>query len=340
MQLMSSSDVQISFIFSMILDLGITLIPMTLPLSVFFSTIFCVGRISADSEYIALRSFGIKKINILAPFLFIAFFMSINVFFLTQDLVPNAHRNLRRKIKIISSASLIQGIKSGQFFTSIPNITMFPKKVDEKTNDLEDIFLQISNPAKFEEKVIKAKSGKIIHEKDEETGYEVFQLLLRDGNILSNSKNDNLEKILFKEYVLPISSQRFSYTPATKEIMMSGKELRNFIDEGLDLALKKGLKKKIYVNSIYEYWNRLNAPILIIVLTFLGFTLGVKSTRSRGQNSNSKAILSLISYYTLFFGLVSLGRSEQLPMFFAVIFPTFALFLYAFKNYKKLDWQS
>ena len=339
MQLMSSSDVSFSFIFSMIVDLSVTLIPMALPLSVFFSTIFCIGRISGDSEYIALRSFGVTKFKILVPFLAIAFLTAVNTFFVTQELVPNAHRNLRRKINIISSASLIQGIKSGQFFTTIPNVTMFPQKVDSKTNDLEDVFLQIYDPSKKEEKVIKAKRGKIIHEKDESTGLETFKLLLMDGNISSRSQSENLEKVLFEEYSLPISSKRFSYTPSTKEIMMDGGELMSFINDGLESALKKGFKKKLYVNAIYEYWNRINAPILIIVFTFLGFSLGVKATRSRGQNSGSKAILSLVAYYALYFGFVSLGKSQSVPMPIAVMLPTILLFLYSFKKYRKLDWQ-
>lgn len=340
LQLVSSSEVELSFVFSMILDMAVTLVPMALPLSMFFSTIFCIGRISGDSEYIALRSFGIKKIQLLIPFLLVALIAGMNVYFLNQKLVPNAHRNLRRDIKIISSASLIQGIKSGQFFTSIPNVTLFAQKIDEKTKELEDVFLQIYNPSKQEEKVIKAKTGKIIHKKDESTGLEVFKLLLNNGNILSKNKSGDMEKVLYEEYSLPISSQKFSYTPSTKENMMSGSELRSFINDGLDNAKKRGLSKKVYVNAIYQFWNRLNIPLLVIAFTFLGFSLGVKSTRSRGQNSNSKAILCLIGYYAIFFSFVSMGKSEKIPMFMAVIFPTILIFFYAHRVYRKLDWQS
>ncbi|MCT4642105.1 MAG: LptF/LptG family permease [Bacteriovoracaceae bacterium] len=341
MQLMSSSDVSFNFILSMILDIGVTLIPMALPLSVFFSTIFCINKLSGDSEYIALRSFGLKKLQIMGPFLIVGFIMAANIYFLTQQLVPNAHSNLRRKINIISSASLIQGIKSGQFFTTIPNVTMFPEKVDETTKELTNVFLQIYTPANKEEKVIHAKSGKILHEKDEQTGFETFKLYLKNGNITNSIKGKNdVQKILFEEYTLPISSQKFSYTPSTKEIMMNGRQLKNFIDAGLDSAIKKGFKKKVYVNAKYEYWNRLNQPLMVLIFTFLGFCLGVKATRSRGQNSSGKAILVLIGYYAIFFGLVGMAKSEKIPMYLAVILPSILLIIYCIKLYRKMDWQS
>jgi lipopolysaccharide export LptBFGC system permease protein LptF len=77
-----------------------------------------------------------------------------------------------------------------------------------------------------------------------------------------------------------------------------------------------------------------------MVFTFLGFSLGLKATRSRGQNSGSKAIFSLIGYYALFFGLVSLGKSGTIPMYVSVFLPTISLFIYALKKFETLDWQS
>lgn len=340
MQLVSSSDVSISFILSMLFDLGITLIPMALPLAVFFSTIFCIGKISGDSEYIALRSFGVTKLKVLMPFILVALLTGLATFFINQELVPKAHLGLRKKISIVGSASLIQGIKSGQFFTTIPNVTMFPQVVDKETNELTSVFLQMYDSKNKEEKVIRSKRGKIIHEKDEKTGLETFKLLLLDGNISSIALDNSVEKILFKEYSLPISSQRFSYKASTKEISMSGVELYKFVNQGFDKAISKGFKKRLYINATFEFWNRLNTVILVVLFTFLGFALGVKATRSRGQNSGAKAILYLVGYYTLFFGLVSLGKSRSIPMYVAVFLPSIVLYFFTLKKYKKLDWQS
>lgn len=341
LQLMTSKEIGLGFIMGMMGDVAVTLIPLAIPLSIFFSTIYCLNKLSGDSEYIALRSFGLKKHKILIPFLAIATLVSMNLYFLNQELVPNAHRSVRKKINIISSTSLIEGIKSGQFFTNIPNITMFPGKVDEVTKELSDVYLQIYLPKQKREKVIFAKTGKIIYEKNEATGIESFNLQLNIGNISDlDSEGKRVEKTLFNEYILPISEQRFSYNPSTKEIMMTKVELEDFISGGLKAALAKGFNKKTYFNARYEYWNRLNTPLLVVLLTLVGFGLGVKATRSRGKNSSGRAIMILIGYYVVFFSLVSSARDGNIPVALSMIIPAVGLLGISWKLYKDLDWQS
>lgn len=340
LSLMSSDEISLGFIMGLMLDVSVTLIPMSIPLSIFFSLIFTLGKMSSDSEYVALRAAGLTKLKIFVPFLAVALCVALNVYLLNQELVPNAHRNVRKKIKIISSASLIQGIKSGQFFTAIPNITMFPGEMNEETLELKDVFLHMYNTKESEDKIIWAKKGKILHEKNEESGLETFRIKLEDGNISSFNPNNDLEKILFKEYELPISEQRFSYKPSTKEIMMSKSELENFIDGGLKKAQELGFKKKLFFNAKYEYWNRFNTPILCILLTFLGFGLGITGNRGKSKNSSGKAILYLIGYYVIFFSLVNVARDGDLNVIVAMLIPNILLFVGGYRVYKNVDWLS
>lgn len=296
---------------------------------------------SGDSEYIALRAAGLAKFNIFKPFLVISIMVAIVIFFFNQQLVPNAHKMVRQKIKIISSTSLIQGLKSGQFFTTLPNTTIFPTEIDEKTKEFKDIFLHIFDPTNKMNKVIMASSGKILHTKDETTGIESFKLYLENGNIINkDNRGVGLEKILFKEYTLPISEKRFSYNTSIKEIMMNLSELSKMIDDGLDAAIKRGFKKKEYQNAKYEYWQRWNTPILCVLLTFVGFGLGVSSNRGKGKNSSSRAILILIGYYVIYFALVSVSRDGVLPVQLAVVIPGIILFIAGLRQYRSMDWLS
>ena len=341
MQLMSSEEVGFGFLMGLMGDVSITLVPMAIPLSIFFSIIFTLGRMSGDSEYVALRAAGLTKRNILMPLIFVGALVAVNVYFLNQELVPDAHRRVRKKIKILSSASLIQGIKGGQFFTAIPNITIFPSKMDPESLELKDVFLHLYDPAQVLDKVIWANGGKILHSKNEATGIESFKLFLKDGNITSFKKGeDDLEKILFNEYILPISEKRFSYRPSTKEIMMDRKELEDFINGGLEKAKKQNFDEKDFMNAKYEYWNRINTPILCVILSFLGFGLGIGGTRGKGKSSVGKAILFIIGYYTVYFSLVNVARGGDIAPWFAVFAPLAMLAGAGVYYYRKLDWIS
>ncbi len=342
MSLVSSDEISIWFIMQLVGNVMTTLIPMAVPLSIFFTTIYALNRMSGDSEYVAMRAAGLQKSQILRPFLIVALVVSICVYFLNQELVPAAHQKVRRKIKILSSTSLIQGLKSGQFFTNLNNITIFPSQVDETTKEISQIFLHLYDNDEKLEKIIVAKQGKIIHQKNEETGIETFKLELKNGNITNygESEDGSTEKILFGEYILPISEKRFSYATSMKEIMMNAKELRDFINRGEKQAITQGFKKKDYFNATYEYWNRLNTPVLCLILTFLGFTLGITGNRGRGKGSSGKAILLLIGYYILYFGIVSAARDGQAPIYLCAFIPNIVLLSYAIKNYRNLDWLS
>jgi lipopolysaccharide export system permease protein len=341
MTLVSSDEISFWFIMGMMGNVMTTLIPMAIPISIFFSTIFSLSRMSGDSEYVALRAAGLQKINVLAPFMVVAIIISICVYFLNQQLVPNAHGQVRKKIKIISSTSLIQGLKSGQFFTNLKNVTIFPSQVDDVTKDLSNVFLHIYDDQNKIEKVIVAKKGKILHKKDVKTGIESFKLLLNNGNIVNKGIDDSdVEKILFDEYILPISEKRFSYTTSMKEIMMNRSELQAFIDGGLAKAKKSGFDKKDFFNATYEYWNRINTPILCMIFTFLGFTLGITGNRGRSKNSSGKAILLLIGYYVFYFAVVSAARDGTVPVVLCTILPNAVLLAYAIKSYRDLDWLS
>lgn len=339
LSVMSSDDISIFFILGLVKDVMVTLIPMAIPISIFFSTIFCLNRMSGDSEYIALRAAGLQKNKILVPFLLIGMGVSISLYFFGQEFVPQAHTQVRQKIKVISSTSLIQGIKSGQFFTRIGNITLFTSDVNETTKELKGIFLHIFDPDTSSEKIINATEGRILHEKDAKTGLESFKLLLKSGNIVNrdNSSND-MEKILFDEYMLPISEKRFDYSASMKEIMMNFNELNHFINGGEKQAVKNGFSKRDYRNAKYEFWNRINTPLLCLLLTFVGFGLGVTGTRGRGKNSSGKAILVLIGYYALYFAFVGAARDGVIPSILAVILPAIVLFVFGLRTYRRLDW--
>ena len=110
MSLVSSDDITIMFILGLLGNVMTTLVPMAIPVSIFFSTIFSLSQMSGDSEYIALRAAGLKKTQILKPYMIVAVIIAIVVYFFNQQLVPNAHKKVRKKIKIISSTSLIQGL--------------------------------------------------------------------------------------------------------------------------------------------------------------------------------------------------------------------------------------
>jgi lipopolysaccharide export system permease protein len=144
-ELLVTRDISLWFTAGLIGNIALTFIPLSLPIAVFFSTIYCLNRLSGDSEYIAMRAGGLTKERILVPFLLVAALLSVSVFYLNQNLIPHSNKEFKRKVNYLTSSGLLAGIKAGQFFTLIPGLTLFASNSSKYGRNLELSLLHVEN---------------------------------------------------------------------------------------------------------------------------------------------------------------------------------------------------
>lgn len=338
-ELLVTRDISLWFTLKLVGDTALTFIPLSLPIAVFFSTIYCTNKMSADSEYIAMRAGGLHKSQILFPFLLVAALLTYSVYQLNQNIIPDANKSIARKVNYLTSSGLLAGIKGGQFFNLIPNVTLFADQSTKYGRDLKGVFLHLKEK-ETAERAIFANSGKLIYEKSSETLSEKLTLVLFNGNIIGQNKGD-IEKILFDKYVFPISQKQFDDRLSLKEVMLTSDELHGVMDMSEEEAKQKyNFNKKDMFNSRYEYWNRKNGAFICFIFCFLGFTLGVTGNRGKSKNSGLIGLLCLIFYYGLYFSLASAAKKGVLPVPVAVFIPLTLLTFVGYWFYRKLDWQS
>lgn len=339
-ELLVTRDISIWFTLKLMGNIALTFIPLSLPIAVFFSTIYCLNRLSSDSEYIAMRAGGLTKGRILVPFLLIAGVLTASVYQLNQNVIPHSNKAFRQKITFLTSSGLLAGIKEGQFFTLIPNLTLFATRSTKYGRNLQEVFLHLKENENSH-KVIQAEKGELIFERSPETLSEKLTLTLYNGNIIGQSKESNLEKILFEKYIFPISQQQFDNRFSIKETMLASHELEAVLKMTEAEAEKAyGFNKKELFNAKYEFWNRKNGAFICFVFCFLGFTLGITGNRGKSKNSGIMGLLCLLLYYGLYFSLVGFAKKGTIPIPLAVFFPVTVMSVLGVWFYRKLDWQS
>jgi lipopolysaccharide export system permease protein len=339
-ELLVTRDISIWFTIKLIGNIALTFIPLSLPIAVFFSTIYCMNKLSGDSEYIAMRAGGLTKSRIMIPFLIIAAVLTLSVYHLNQNVIPQSNKAFKQKINFLTSSGLLAGIKEGQFFTLIPNLTLFASKSSKYGRNLEEVFLHLKENENSH-KVIFAERGELVFERSPETLSEKLTLTLFNGNIVGQSKGTELEKILFSKYVFPITQKQFEERFSIKETMLTSRELKGVLGMTEAEAQKTyGFSKKEYFNARYEFWNRKNGAFICFIFCFLGFTLGVTGNRGKGKNSGFLGLMCLILYYGMYFSLVSVAKKGTLPIPVAVFIPITVMTVIGVWFYRKLDWQS
>lgn len=340
-ELLVTRDISLWFTLGLIGNIALSFIPLSLPIAVFFSTIYCLNRLSSDSEYIAMRAGGLTKERILIPFLLVAGLLTVSVYHLNQNLIPHSNKEFKRKVNYLTSSGLLAGIKPGQFFTLIPGVTLFATNASKYGRELEEVFLHLKDNKTGDERVIFSTRGELIFERDPSSLTEKLTLNLLEGNIIGQNSKKDTEKIIFSKYVFPISQSQFKDRFSVKETMLSSQELEGVLKMTQQEAEKVyRFNKKEFFNAKYEYWNRKNGALIVFVFCFLGFTLGITGTRGKAKNAGLIGILCLVLYYGLFFSLVSLANKGNIPIQLAVFSPAIILALVGIRFYKKLDWQS
>ncbi|MFY7994023.1 MAG: LptF/LptG family permease [Bacteriovoracaceae bacterium] len=338
-EMLVTRDISLSFVLGLLGDISLTFIPMSLPIAVFFSTIYCLSRFCSDSEYIAMRAGGMTKGKILAPFLLVSGLLSVSVYHLNQEIIPHSQKEFARKLNLLISSGMLAGIKEGQFFNEIPNVTMFATRATKYGRNLEEVFLHFKEEKG--QRVIQAARGELIPERQENSGLERLTLKLFDGNIIGKKGNGDIEKILFKQYDFPVSQNQLDLRVSIKETMLSSGELSKALSMTPEQAEKKySFNQKDLFNARYEFWNRKNGALICFIFCFLGFALGIKGNRGKGTNSGFIGLMTLILYYAMFFSLVSMARKGTVPMPVAVFLPSLVVAGIGFRFYRKLDWQS
>ncbi len=342
-ELLVTRDISVLFTLGLVGNIALTFVPLSLPIATFFSTIFCLNRMSGDSEYIAMRASGLTKFRIILPFLLISGLLSFSVFQLNQNLIPNSNLQFKRKINYLTSSGVLAGIKEGQFFTLIPNLTLFAAKATKYGRNLQGVFLNLSDAQDPKaEKVIFSERGELLFERNPTDLTEKLTLTLFDGNIVGiNSTKDEVEKINFAKYVFPLSKNQFDNGVGIKETMLTSKELEGVLAMSAAEAEKVyNFNEKEYFNAKYEYWSRKNGALICFIFCFLGCTLGVSGNRGKGRNSGLIGLVCLMAYYGMYFGLVGLAKKETIPIYVAVFIPATIISFISIYFYRKLDWQS
>jgi lipopolysaccharide export system permease protein len=347
--LIVNKGIDVMTVLSMVVNLSVSFFPLATPLAAFFATIYTLNKLSEDSEIIAMRSFGMTKIRIYMPFLVTSLLVSMTVHSLYSVFIPKANAAFKNTIVKLTSAGMLTSIKSGQFFTDIPNATLFAEDVTENGNNFKQVFLHVIDKNKLEQRIIFAKTGSLIKIYADQWHAPGLRLHLNEGNIIKmDEKGTQVEKILFKEYDFPIFNSDFAMTMLDKDSMKTNSELITVIEQKriiYNQALKSQKKadetlelKKTYYRTQVELYSRYAAVPQIILFVFLGFSLGIKRGRGGSGGNSAQALIILVGYYIVYFFLISLSQKATLDPFVANFAPSVILFFISLRFYKKLDW--
>ncbi len=300
--------VKLSTVLEMMGYLSTSFLAILFPMSLIFTVILTYGRLSADSEIVALRAAGLSMVSIATPAVILSGLVCLLSLQTSFHIAPWGNRKFEVLVSKLGSMKPGVTIKEGTFSEGFFDLVVYANKVDNKVGLLSDVFIYDERGGQSAITVI-AKEGRLVQD-PEKPGHSA-SLQLIDGSI-HRSVEARHTKIDFKTYDLqlfdPVNESISSKSPPS----MSITEVLSALDSP---ELKK--EQKLELNT--EFHKRIAIGLACLVFGMIGVALGTVTNRRNVKAGG--AVLSvgiIVAYWIIYVTSESLARNGTLPPWFAM----------------------
>ncbi len=297
---------------------------LSFPMSVLLSTLLTYGKLSSNSELLALRSIGIKTSRFIVPALIVSIFMTGLTFFFNNSLVPYSNK--------LAEISMRDGLGKSTIIES-GNDVFFPgygSLIDPKTNkpsERNTHLTQIFFSRVVENKIMKnvtlldfSRIGnkQVLSAESASFDKENLRWIFKNGKIIYFSSDSQTSIINFKTYFYPLGDGPLKVSEIQKDAndmnVSEAIAAKNIYENAGNIKDARKMKVRIQ--------EKFTLPFACLVFGLIGSSLGSKSNlrSSRSQGFGLSVILILI-YYVISFLFSSLGVKGLLSPILAAWLP-------------------
>ena len=298
---------------------------LSFPMAVLLSTLLSYGKLSANSELLALKSLGITTSRIIAPAIAVSIFMTGLTFYFNDNLVPTSNK--------LAESTLRSGIGSSFTKGKSKNNIIFSRKgsrIDTSSNKstkVNTFLTHIFYASRFENNIMKdvtvldftRKNIKQILTANSATfDKDNSSWIFKDGNMVSTDSLGQTTNINFKQYIYPFVEGPLDLAKVPKDAN--------------DMSLKEALEAEIIYKKIgnlkeirkiqVRIQEKFTLPCACLVFGFIGSILGSNSNlRSSKSQGFGLSVILILVYYVMSFVCSSFGVKGLLPPIIAAWFP-------------------
>jgi lipopolysaccharide export system permease protein len=298
---------------------------LSFPMAVLLATLLSYGKLSANSELLALRSLGITTSRIIAPAIAVSILMTGLTFFFNDNLVPNSNRQAELTLRSAIGSSFNKGKGKNNIIFSRKG-----SRIDSRTNKptkVNTYLTHIFYASRFENNVMKEvtvldfsredikqilTAESAIFDKDNSSW------IFTNGNFVSTDSSGQTTNVKFKQYSYPFVEGPLDLAKVPKDANdMSLKEAL----EAEKIYKKMGNLKEIRKIQV-RIQEKFTLPCACLVFGLIGSILASKSNlRSSKSQGFGLSVILILFYYVMSFISSSLGIKGLVPPIIAAWFP-------------------
>lgn len=311
------------------------IVVLTVPMSLLFGILIAVGRLSSDSEIVAMRALGISTRTIYRP----VFFFSAAIFLLNLYLInfvmPKGNRQFVALRAELMTSTAEKAVKPHIFYDQYEELMIYVNDVDPATGQWKGVFVADSRGDQAADPRTPAEmSEQLTAPSDEEnvaalsqTGSGQRIIVAGSGNlsvlrpskeiwmnlgdaethIWDPSKPDRYDHTRNKSQRVRLPSAGNNFDSATLARSLREMNLAELIDQERALRRSETEQDRVTRNfARVEIHKKFAIPFACIAFGVLGLPLGITNRRGGKSSGFSLSIAIILFYY------VAMNNGEQL----------------------------
>jgi LPS export ABC transporter permease LptF/LPS export ABC transporter permease LptG len=260
----------------------------TIPMAVLVGVLIGLGRLSADSEIVAIHASGISLRRLLLPIGFVALGCGLLTLVLTFWLIPMSWRTLDRLEQLILSSQARYAVQPRVFDERFPHFVLYVQDVEAAATGWRGVFLASSAQSSATSNLTLSQSAQVV------AGGETNQIELHLGSG-STHEYDPREPSRY-------NVTTFGQSDIPIDLSASATGLKSSVISDAEQSVSGLLSDKgiNWREARVEFHRRIAFPTACLIFALLGVPVGVRPRRG-GRAAGLVLTLVLIgSYYFLF----------------------------------------
>jgi LPS export ABC transporter permease LptG/LPS export ABC transporter permease LptF len=311
--------VSIPVIGRMLLLLVPSALAVTIPMALLLGLLVAFGRLSGDSEWVAMQACGVTLLRMLRPVMTLAVICWAATLWVFADALPRSNQAFREIEYGVVQAKVESEVKPLIFFEYFPNMVLFVRDTGPGGRGWSDVFVaDTSKPGAPQ--ITVARTGRMVLDRPRQKVELVLenQITYQMGTDAQGQEafQQNASKLyrtqLDADSVFPKGG------PLKGDNERTIAELRESIVQ-LEKLNQPTTRPKYFIHIKYA------VPAACFVFALMGLGLGVSS--SRGGKLAAFALGSgvIFVYYIVMFQMRSLAMGHQVPAWLAAWLPNLVL---------------
>ena len=297
------------------------IVVLTVPMSLLFGILISIGRLSSDSEIIAMRALGISTRTIYRPVFIFSFAVFLLNLYLMNVVLPRGNTQFQNLKAEIYTSAIEKEIKPRLFYEEFADLMLYVNDIDPRTGTWKGVFVADNRtedsdaaPLTPHQAVLAAQNAAKSPFPSQRSGQRVIVAQTGTVSIVRRPTKQiwlNLSSA-FTHVWDPRKPDRYDinkndaqrmrlpdrYSDANVQPLKSFREmnLRQLVEQA---SLARRGDRAAYNQANVEIHKKFAIPFACIVFGILGLPLGITNRRGGKSSGFSLSIAIIVFYYVM-----------------------------------------